>query len=129
MKPEIMTLCEYASENNGRLTIVDAFDAIIATKMPWRAYFSVASRIDFTGCDIDYKTVSMKIFLTEDSSKVVFEAESPFNRPKDFEKLNMVAGFKGLIFNEAGDYLFTISLDDSIIAECPFKVIKKGNEE
>lgn len=128
MKPEIMTLCEYASESNGRLTIVDAFGEIIATKMPWRAYFSVASRIDFTGCDSDFKTVSMKIFLAEDSSKIVFETESQFDRPKDLKKLNIVAGFRGLIFNEVGDYLFTISLDDAIIAECPFKVIEKGNE-
>lgn len=123
-----MTLCEYASENNGRLTIVDAFDTIIAAKLPWRAYFSVASRIDFTGCEINCKTVSMRIVSAKDASKVVFEADSPFERPKDFGKLNMVAGFKGLIFTEAGDYLFTISLDDSIIAECPFKVINKENE-
>lgn len=128
MKPEIMTLCEYASENNGRLTIVDAFDAIIATKLPWRAYFSIASRIDFTGCEINCKTVSMRIVSKDDSSKVVFEADSPFERPKDFSKLNLVAGFKGLIFPEAGDYIFTISLDNSVIAECLFKVISKENE-
>lgn len=129
MKSEIMTLCEYASENNGRLTIVDAFDTIMATKFPWRAYFSVASRIDLTDCKTNCETVSMKIFSANDSSKVVFEADSPFERPEDFGKLNMVAGFKGLIFTEAGDYLFTINMDGTVIAECPFKVIDKRNEK
>lgn len=128
MKPEIMTLCEYASENNGRLTIIDAFDTITATKFPWRAYFSIASRIDLSGCEIDCKNISMKIVSANDPSNVIFEAESPFERPKDFGKLNMVAGFKGLIFPESGDFLFKIKLDNADIAECPFRVINKGNE-
>lgn len=128
MKPEIMTLCEYASENNGRLTIVDAFDTIIASKFPWRAYFSIASRIDLTECKIDCKTISMKIISAGDSSKVIFDTESPFEHPKDFGKLNIVAGFKGLIFTESGDYLFLIKLDDTVIAQCQFKVLNKGNE-
>lgn len=128
MKPEIMTLCEYASDNNGRLTIVDTFETIIAAKMPWRAYFSIAARIDLAGCVFDCKTLSMKITSANDSSKVVFEAESPFDRPKDFGKLNIVAGFKGLIFTESGDYIFTIMMDNVVIAECPFKVLNKGNE-
>lgn len=128
MKSEIITLCEYASEHNGRLTIIDAFDTITAIKFPWRAYFSIAIRIDFTGCEIDFKTISMKIISATDSSKIVFEAESAFERPKNFGKLNMVAGFKGLIFNEAGNYLFTIMLDNQTIAECPFKVLNKVYE-
>lgn len=128
MKPEILTLCEYASESNGRLTIVDAFDTIIAAKLPWRAYFSIASRIDFSDSKIGCKKISMKIFAKNDHSKIVFETENLFNRPNDFGKFNMVAGFKGLIFTEPGDYVFTISFDDTVIAECPFKVISKENE-
>lgn len=128
MKSEILTLCEYASEHNGHLTIVDTFDAIIATKLPWRAYFSVASKIDLSDYAGEYKTVSMKVVSAKDSDKVVFEASSPFNHPESFGKLNMVANFKGLIFEEPGEYLFRILFDATIIAECVFKVILKNNE-
>lgn len=128
MKSEIVTLCEYASEHNGRLTIVDTFDAIIATKFPWRAYFSVASKIDLMGCKKDYKIVSMRIISAKDSNKVVFEASSPFNHPESFGKLNMVANFKGLIFEEQGEYLFHVLFDNTVIAECVFKVILKNDE-
>lgn len=128
MKSEILTLCEYASEHNGHLTIVDTFDAIIATKLPWRAYFSVASKIDLCDYAGEYKTVSMRIVSAKDFDKVVFEASSPFNNPESFGKLNMVANFKGLIFEESGEYLFRILFDSTITAECTFKVILKNNE-
>jgi len=128
MKSEIFTLCEYASEHNGHLTIVDTFDAIIATKLPWRAYFSVASKIDLNDYAGEYETVSMRVVSAKDLDKVVFEASSPFNHPESFGKLNMVANFKGLIFEESGEYLFRILFDSTIIAECAFKVILKNNE-
>lgn len=128
MKSEILTLCEYASEHNGHLTIVDTFDAIVATKFPWRAYFSVASKIDLMDNGGDYKTVSMKIVPINNHEKTVFEAKSPFNHPENFGKLNIVANFKGLIFEEPGDYLFNIFFDNIVIAKCIFKVILKDNE-
>jgi hypothetical protein len=128
MKSEILTLCEYASENNGRLTIVDSFDAIVATKLPWRAYFSVASKIDLMNRTCEYETVTMKIVSASDSDKVIFEASNPFNHPESFDKLNLVANFKGLIFEVPGKYLFRILFDSEIVAECMFKVILKKNE-
>lgn len=128
MKSEIITLCEYASEHNGRLTIADTFDAIIATKFPWRAYFSVAAKIDLMGCAKVYKTITMRIASSKDLNKIVFEASSPYNQPESFGKLNMVANFKGLIFEEQGDYLFHVLFDDTVIAECVFKVILKNDE-
>lgn len=128
MKPEIITLCEYASENNGRLTIVDTFDTIVAAKFPWRAYFSIALRVDLSGFDAECKNLSMKVVSTSDSSSLIFEAHSPFERPNNLGKLNVVAGFKGLIFNETGSFQFLVMLDDVVIAECPFKVVEKDNE-
>lgn len=128
MKSEILTLCEYASDHKGRLTIVDTFDAILAHKLPWRAYFSVAAKIDLMGCNEDYRIVTMRIISCKDANKVVFEASSPFNPPESFDKLNLAANFKGLIFEEPGEYLFHVLFDNTIIAECMFKVILKNDE-
>lgn len=125
MVPEILTLCEYASDHNGQLTIVDTYDAIAATKFPWRAYFYIAARINISDCNTDYKRITMKILSSGEPSKVIFETDSPFERPKNAGKICLVAGFKGLIFENAGNYCFQIYLDDTIIADCPFKVIQK----
>lgn len=125
MVPEILTLCEYASDHNGSLTIADTFDAIVAAKFPWRAYFYIAARINISDCNTDYKRISMKILSSCEPSKVIFETDSPFERPKDAGKICLVAGFKGLIFENTGDFYFRIYLDDTVIGECPFKVILK----
>lgn len=124
---EILTLCEYASEHGGRLTIIDTFDAIGATKFPWRAYFYVATRIGITHDFADYKTITLRILSLARPNKIIFETSNKFDPPKKTGKINLVAGFKGLIFENAGDYSFRIYLDDDMIAECLFKVILKEN--
>ncbi len=124
---EILTLCEYASEHEGRLTIIDTFDAIRATKFPWRAYFYVATKIGITKDFADYKTITLKIFSAVDPNKIVFETSSKYEHHKDFGKINLIAGFKGLIFESAGDYFFHVCLDNDVIAECLFKVVLQEN--
>lgn len=128
MKPEVVALCEYASENNGRLTIVDTFDVIVAMKFPWRAYFYAVSKINIMECPIEYKSITMTIVNSKKDDQPIFEAKSPFSKEKNLDKLNIVAGFKGLIFESSGDYIFRIALDDDIIVDYPFKVIEKKNE-
>lgn len=128
MKSEVLALCEYASDHDGSLTIVDTFDNIMVAKLPWRAYFYVATRISFVDCEVDYKTVLLKIVSLDEQEKVVFETTSPFNPPNELKKMNIVAGFKGLIFESAGEYCFRLYMDDNLINEYPFKVILKENE-
>lgn len=127
MNPEILALCRYASEHNGQLTIVDTFDAIIAPKLPWREYFYVAAKINLADCNADYKNIAMGIIHIGEITKPIFEATSPFVHSENMEKLNMVAGLKGLIFEHTGDYILRISLDETIVAELPFKVMLKEN--
>ena len=60
---------------------------------------------------------------------MVFEASSPVTKPKGVDKLNVVAGLKGLIFDSAGDYKFSICLDEDLVAEYNFKVKFKEDEQ
>lgn len=126
MKPEIITLCEYASEHNGQLTIVNTFDALAAAKFPWRAYFHVAAKINITDCTKHYETVKMYI-VSNNSGAIIFEASSPFTKER-IDKFNVVAGLKGLIFDQPGEYLLKLSLDNDMIVEYPFKVVEKKDE-
>ncbi len=104
---------------------MDTFDTISATKFPWRAYFYMAAKIindDQTG---DYEKISIKIFPSSKPDDVIFKTSGTFAKSKDFTSLNIVTGFKGMIFNSPGDYILTICFDDTVIAELPFKVALK----
>jgi hypothetical protein len=127
MKPEIVALCEYASDHNGHLTIVDAFDAIKAEKFPWRAYFSVAAKIDMSGAKTEYQTVRLSIVCPEnEGEEAIFETSSHLPHINDKGKINLVASFKGLIFKQAGIYRFQIYFDNDMVVNHSFKVERNG---
>lgn len=126
MKPEIVTLCEYASETKGRLTIVDTFESITAVKFPWRAYFYAVSKIDLMNTQLGDQSVTISIVGSQKNMPLVFEASSPYGK-NDMGKLNIIAGFKGLIFESAGDYYFRVTIGKKIVVNHLFKVIEKGN--
>lgn len=126
MTPMILTLCEYASNHNGKLTIIDTFDVVAATKFPWRAYFYVAAKIDIMDTNVDFKKMLVRIVPLEDSEKDVCEITNLLERSKKTKKLCFTIGFKGLIFSHPGKYSLRIFLDDTLAAECPFKVILKN---
>ncbi|MDR2600858.1 MAG: hypothetical protein LBC53_00150 [Spirochaetaceae bacterium] len=48
MKPEIFTFCDFAQENNGKLTIVGTFDTIVVRNFPYiHPHISVVVRLRF----------------------------------------------------------------------------------
>lgn len=122
MNIEICTLCEYASDHQGRLTIVDTFDTVKASKLPWREYFYIALKVNLDKDHKPYSTMSIVVEKQDDGSEL-FATKGPVELGSDISKFTTVAGFKGLIFNSAGSYLFKIMLDDDVIVVHPFNVI------
>lgn len=127
MKVEISTLCEYASEHNGRLTIVDTFDTISALKFPWRAYFHFAAKINLEDNLADYKKIRMLIVESEGEHRPLFETEGVYSNIAGAEKMNLVAGFKGIIFDQPGQYCFQVFFDDDPVVNHPFKLTLKND--
>ena len=125
MNTEILTLCRYASNHGGHLSIIDTFDVIAASKFPWREYFYVAAKMNFSDDNENYKAISVVITSEDCPGKVLFEALSDFVRPEGSKKLNIVAGIKGFIFEYAGNYSLNICLDGKAVASLPFKVISE----
>lgn len=128
MKLEICTLCEYASEHNGRLTIVDTFDAIAASKFPWRAYFHFAAKIDIEDNQKEYQKIRMLILKSDDSREILFDTSGSYNHIDKAEKMNLLAGFKGIIFNTLGEYKFQVFFDDDLVIDHSFKLILKDGK-
>lgn len=126
MRTEIVTLCEYASETQGRLTIVDTFDTVRAAKLPWREYFYAVAKIVFDKQDCWPSKIGLIIVKDDRQGEPIFETYSQ-NKPMDSpayanKKLNIVAGFKGLIFDSEGDYSFIVKFDNDVVLSHPFKV-------
>lgn len=127
MKLEICTLCEYASEHNGRLTIVDTFDAIVASKFPWRAYFHFAAKISIESDQKEYQKIRMLI-MKSDSFEILFDTSGSYNYVDKTEKINLLAGFKGIIFSAPGEYKFQVYFDDDLVIDHPFKLMLKDGK-
>lgn len=126
MKVEISSLCEYASEHAGRLTIIDTFDTIVAMKIPWRAYFYYVAKIDANDVRKEYETI--KVVIRNDGGDNLFEVSNPFGKHQLLHKFNLVAGFKGLIFDKAGEYKLSVYFDKELVIEHLFKVELRKDE-
>ena len=126
MKIELFTLCEFAANNNGKLTIVDTIDSFIADKFPWRAYFGIALKL---GLDYDIKHSGndrhFSIYLCKEvENQRFFTAETMLNTVKD-DKVVLAANIKGLILKSPGIYHFYLKMDYSIFEYYFFEVNEK----
>lgn len=127
MKIELFTLCDYVSNNNGKLTIVNTFDALTASKFPWRAYFGVAIKIDLAEAKAENSQFAMHIHKEGDEQTRLFNVNTTI-KPQEMDKLVFAGNIKGLIFAEPGVYHYVISIDDDILLDYLFTVNSQTHE-
>lgn len=127
MKLEMLAIGNYASNNQGHLTIVETFDALKADKFPWRAYFGVAAKVRFDEGE-SRKNFSIIIKSADVSKKPIFqvESEAPLSPGG---KLVMAGNIKGLVFEEAGMYKCILKVDGNEVGDCAFSVRLDGEEK
>lgn len=125
MNIDLFTLCDYVSNHNGQLTIIDTFDSLNAEKFPWRAYFGVAVKMDISK-NVD-KDFNICIYKDGAPEKKLFNVDTPFSS-KEYGKFVLAGNIKGLIFEEAGLYHCTLSIGNKVIKDCKFQVNQKRNE-
>lgn len=124
MEIELFTLCEFVDNENGKLTIVNTIDDIMAAKLPWRAYFGVAIKLKFEEENItDADSIKLCIHSKEHPETKLFEADTPL--PKHTQQTRMTIGgnIKGLVFQDRGEHCFEISINQEIIFTNIFNVI------
>lgn len=121
MKVTLFTLCNYASNNNGQLTIVDTLNSLSAVKFPWRAYFAIAVNIVFDGGLEGVKDFEMAIIKQGNKNKI-FSAVQKVDFSNAVKNLAVAANIKGLVFNSPGTYVFQVYIDGKILEQYPFEV-------
>lgn len=122
MKIELFTFCNYAANDNGRLTIVDTLETIQCERLPWRAYFGFALKIAVSGNEPAEK---LRFTLCKKGEKKsVFDTEAPFE-PKGHNTMALAGNLRGLVFQTPGEYIFEVKLDETIIGTYKLTVNSK----
>jgi len=130
METEIFTLCDFAQDNQSKLTIVGTFDSIQSPQFPvTHPGCAIACRLRFgvkeTG---DHE---FKIQLTDSTGKDLLQpvtgiitVRPPANG--QFAAANIVLNFNQLQFPQPGRYSFSLMVDGQWVTGLPLFLNKLG---
>ncbi|GAB2815504.1 DUF6941 family protein [Ferruginibacter profundus] len=115
MEIEIFTLCDFAQDNNSKLTIVGTFDSINARQFPVQhPACAVACRLRFAAKEAGDH--DFKLRMTDPAGKETIQPiQGNINIPPPANgqvvAINLVVNFNQLQFATAGRYAFELHID------------------
>ena len=123
MEIEIFTLCDFAQDNNSKLTVVGTFDSIHSKQFPFvQQSFSVACRLRFSEKETGEHHMRLR-FIDVDGKEVIKPIEGNMNIPKpqngQYSAINLVFNFAQMKFEKAGRYSFELFIDDQWTSGLP----------
>ena len=126
----VATLCDTAVENQGKLNIIGAFDAVIAQDFPATFAYTLVLRFCFTS--EDHGTHSFSIRLQDDSgdagTQPPNETQMQVNMPPGttgFSTQNLILPLQGTV-QKPGVYHFAVHFDSKVLARIPFRVVSRA---
>ena len=136
MDIQIATLCDFASDYNGKMVISGTFDVLAAKALPVvHPQCSLAMRICMTPEDSGQHTLGINIIDADgkpiDPQKMPIKADMPIQVPDNlaFVTRNLVLNFQGLRFPNAGVYSVDILLDDELVMRLPLRIVQVQPQE
>jgi hypothetical protein len=126
MKVEIFSLCDAATDNQGKLNILGTFDQIYAAKMPVvHPACAIALRLRFDKMEEGIHRVNLE--LVNPDGLPVFRPMKGEVHPRmaeDVESVavNLILNFQHLKFDEYADYQINLAIDDVGMAVLPLRV-------
>ena len=126
MEIQIATLCDSAADYHGKLSLLGAFDTIIAQSLPAvHPQCSVALRILFRKEEEGRHAISVN-FVDEDGKSIIPPMEGGLNvvLPGDFffSTQNFVLNMQQLRFERTGLYSVDVAIDGRQIASIPLQI-------
>ena len=115
MKVNILTLCDFAQDNNGKLTIVGVYDLIVTKKVPFQKNMFFVARIGFGPEDNEKKHNIMVTIFNQKKQTPLFPpitSELPIESNKNNASCNLIFELGGFIFPTDGTYDFKLKVDD-----------------
>jgi Family of unknown function (DUF6941) len=122
----VAILCDAATDENGKLNLLGAFDTIYAQQLPAiHPQCAVALRVTFAAGDEGQRKLSLN-FINADGRPVMPPMEIPVAivMPEDvhFVTRNFIVSIQQLKFVEAGLYSVDVLLDGQPLASIPLQV-------
>lgn len=123
MEIEIFTLCDFAQDNSGKLTVVGTFDGIHSKQFPiTHPSFSVACRLRFSEKETGAHDMRLRLIDT-DGKEIIKPIDGNINIPKpqngQYSAINLVFNFAQMKFEKAGRYSFELYIDDDWTSGLP----------
>ena len=116
MEIEIFTLCDFAQDNNSKLTVVGTFDSINSKQFPFvHGNFSVACRLRFSEKEAGPHDMRLR-FIDGKGEELIKSIEGQMNIPpprnNQYSAVNLVFNFNQVKFEKPGRYSFELYIDD-----------------
>ncbi|MGH7990327.1 MAG: DUF6941 family protein [Limisphaerales bacterium] len=126
MNIQVAVVCDAATDDNGKLNLLGAFDTVFAQEFPaTHPQCTVALRVSFMPGDEGKRKVSLK-FINADGQPIMQQIDMPMlvKLPDDgfFATHNFIVNIQQLKFAEAGLYSIDVLLDDKSQASVPLLV-------
>ena len=126
----VATLCDTAVENQGKLNVIGAFDAIAAQSFPAGFACNLALRFSFTAAD--RVTHKFSILLVDESEppteNAQEESDMNVNVPEGatgYSTQNLITPLQGTIA-KPGIYHFAIRFGGKVLVRVPLRVIDQA---
>lgn len=131
MKIDLFTLCEGAFNTNGRLTIVNTFEDIIAPSYPWKGPLGMALKILVKKEEAGEHDLKVSIKpVTGD--KMLHEMNAHLNLPVEKAtndiRVAMATNIQGLLVPSPGDYVVEVVFDGIVLGSFPFKALTSNGK-
>jgi hypothetical protein len=127
MNIQVAVLCDAATDDNGKLNLLGAFDTIYARELPAiHPQCSVAMRVTFFSGDEGKHTLRLN-FVDADGHSIMpdfppIPVEVTLPEDVHFGTRNFIINIQQLKFEEPGLYSVDISFDDQSAASIPLLV-------
>jgi len=129
MDVTVAVLCDAATDYQGKLNLLGAFDAILARELPLvHPQCSVALRFVFERAEQGGHRMQLKL-SDEDGQEVAPPAEFqatcqfPPDDPRQFISQNLILNLQRLRFEKAGRYSFDLSVNGKHEARIPLSIV------
>ena len=128
MEVEAFLLCDCATDQQGKLNILGAFDRLYTRKIPAvHPACAVAVRLRFEKFEEGDHVIKIN-FIDNDGKHAgpVFEQPIPVHMPENDNSCirNLILNIQGLKLNKTGEFRFDLALDGEQRACLPLKVIE-----
>jgi hypothetical protein len=127
MEIEIFTLCDFAQNNNGKLTIVGTFDRLFTTQLPVIQNCCVVVKMRLANSEEGKHSVKLK-FIDADGKEFIqsptFDIDHRANPEEEYNAIPLIMNLHPLQIDKAGKYAIELYYDGEFKSGLRFMLVK-----